>query len=324
MHRLRSSWRTRRFSSPLTHTTSCTSCSYRSSASPKIPSPTLPLHALIPPGSTNHSTLSSFLAHARRTSLGPNSPVFVGTCFEYHVLASLRPFGFSLQRVGRTADNGIDLLGTWTVPSHPVPIRVLLQCKNHARALNPEHVRELEGAFAGAPAGWRRAGVMGFLVSPKPASRGVREAVGRSNMPIGYVMVDGIDHASAQMGEEEGGGKLRQFLWNKEAQQKGLEGLGVTMKYSPGITGAEVEEEVALTWNGWAIKRLAEPQLSTTLDATIDGGRIITDVSTIQTTLSSVVEDAVTPTPNKRGRPRKDGSVTTTPTKPKGQKKKNG
>jgi hypothetical protein len=231
------------------------------------------------------------------------------------------------------------------VPSHHVPVRVLLQCKNHARALNPEHVRELEGAFGGAPVGWRRGtksrgksvdkgenNVMGFLVSPRQASKGVREAVARSRLPVGYIMVDGvgIDGTHDQLFEQhslmdgsESGGKVRQFLWNKEAQERGLEGLGVTTRYSPGSNtqpeasiSSEMDKEVVLTWNGWAIKRLAEP------DVQVSNGQGSLEMSTAESMFKSVDEVSTTgittsldnsipevlPVPKKRGRPRKDAS----------------
>lgn len=248
----------------------------------------------ITPGSQHHSSLSTFLAHATRTSLSPTSNVYIGTHYEYTVLRALAPLGFTLTRTGRTSDNGIDLLGTWTVPSHPLPLRVLVQCKSHARALKPEHVRELEGAFGGAPAGWRGDGVLGFLVSPKTTSKGVREALGRSKWPVGYFMIDGNgnvgDNGTASMaGEFTRNGKVRQLLWNHEAAKNGLEGLGVTVRHGE-KTGIEngVAREVALMWNGRVITRTEGEE----------GG----DLEEL------VVEKQVVK--NKRGRPRKDTTVT--------------
>jgi hypothetical protein len=250
-------------------------------------SPAAQLLPLIPHGSQHHTSLPTFLAHAARTSLSPTSPLFIGTHYEYTVLCALSAIGFTLTRTGRSSDNGIDLLGTWTVPSHPAPLRVLLQCKNHSRSLRPEHVRELEGAFPGAPAGWKGQGVMGFLVSPKEASRGVRDAVARSKLPLGFLMVKPIGQeglvgdGSLGEGNEGNEGKVLQFLWNQEAAQCGLEGLGVTMRYGedPGM------KEVALTWNGWAIKK-TEAENSGSLEKL------------------SLEKDE--PVKRKRGRPRKD------------------
>jgi len=47
----------------------------------------------------------------------------------------------------REVDYGIDLLGTWSVPSALQPLKVLIQCKAFARKIEPSQARELEGAF---------------------------------------------------------------------------------------------------------------------------------------------------------------------------------
>src|SRR6201994_1617377 len=188
-------------------------CTYRTkSASAPIPShqsSQLSTASTIIPGSQYHSSLPTFLTHARSTNLSPNSPVYIGTYYEYIVLSALAPLGFSLVRTGRTSDNGIDLLGTWSLPHMAAPMRVLIQCKSHVRPLRPEHVRELEGAVAGAPSGWKDA--LGILVSPREGSKGVRERVSTSKYPVGYLMVDGngngnndtANAAAASIGELE-------------------------------------------------------------------------------------------------------------------------
>jgi hypothetical protein len=140
--------------------------------------------------------------------------------------------------VGGVSDCGIDLLGTWgALPSLPAgarPLRVLAQCKAVQRP-GPHLIRELEGAFAGAPAGWRgRGGVVGLLVTEKPATKGIREALARSRWPMGFV-------ACSRAGE------VGQFLWNARAEEAGLEGLGVGMRYVDGGGGGK---ELVLTWKG--------------------------------------------------------------------------
>jgi len=109
--------------------------------------------------------------------------------------------------------------------------------------------------------------------------------VGRSVCPVGYVMVDDGDGGNgngneAGIEEEKGDGldtpgvqeqglvtnegKVRQFLWNWRAQQVGLEGMGVTLRYSQDAKGGhdEADKEIALTWNGWAINRLGDTSTS--------------------------------------------------------------
>ena len=218
--------------------------------------PTVPTRKAAGSSSQQHHDLASFIQHATREGLSPTSTVYTGTYYEYLVAASLARFGFRLDRTGGAHDLGIDLLGTWDVPSAPRPLRVLLQCKAHRRKLAPENLRELEGAFGGAPAAWRGDGVLGFLVSKGAASKGVIDALQRSRSPIGFMQCDDA-------------GVVRQFLWNHAAQQWGLQGLGVTTRFvspDPGVGVKEkgatavggVEKEITLTWNGWMIQRSLE------------------------------------------------------------------
>ncbi|KAG5940777.1 hypothetical protein E4U59_002219 [Claviceps monticola] len=157
--------------------------------------------------SPNHSDLASFVCYAKRTGLDEDSTVYVGTRYEYMVAQSLARYGFDVTRVGGAFDGGIDLVGTWTIPSPatlPLSMRVLIQCKGGSQRAGPRHIRELEGAFVGAPAGWRGTGVLAVLVSEYPATEGVRKSLGRSQWPL--VMI-----------------------WNQRAQELGLEAYGVTV-----------------------------------------------------------------------------------------------
>lgn len=203
--------------------------------------------SVIAPGSEQHNDLPSFLDYAKRLELSETSTVYVGTHYEYTVASSLQNLGFDLTRTGRASDYGIDLLGHWNIPSLPRPIRVLLQCKAHSKGLTPAHVRELEGAFPGAPAGWRGGGVMGFLVATHQATKGMRDALIRSHLPMGFLQ------ATAE-------GTLLQFIWNHEAAKQGLEGMGVTNRFTPQTEekhseGNGLEQKIALTWKGWTLSK---------------------------------------------------------------------
>ncbi|KAE8148379.1 hypothetical protein BDV25DRAFT_168511 [Aspergillus avenaceus] len=193
----------------------------------KLPSP--PPHP-----SPHHYDLKSFLAYAEKSSLSLTTTSYVGTHYEYTVQQTLRNVAFSLHRVGGRSDAGIDLVGTWHLPGHEHALRAIVQCKSFKTKLGPNIVRELEGTFHQAPVGWRTGEhKLGVLVSPREATKGVREALARSTFPLMWMMV-------------ERGGVLRQVLWNGRAErQLGLVGLGVEMRYS----GAEVEG-VTLTWDG--------------------------------------------------------------------------
>ncbi|KAI7214835.1 hypothetical protein KC333_g5796 [Hortaea werneckii] len=215
---------------------------------------------LLPPTSQKHHDLASFLEYAERTSLNPTSTVYRGTHFEYTAAQALGDYAFKLRRTGRSNDLGIDLVGHWHLPAsstttagsdqpdagaagHAMP--VLVQCK--ASKLTPSMVRELEGAYIGAPAGWRGDGVLAVLVSTVPATKGVSAAVQRSQWPL----------AVMQIGRD---GILRQFLWNSKAAEAGLTGLGVTTKYASktGDDGRQegVEQSIGLTWmdKAWKTK----------------------------------------------------------------------
>lgn len=200
----------------------------------------------------NHHDLPSFLNYANRIGLSPTSTSYVGTYYEYAVQNTLRRLGFSLTRVGGRDDSGVDLLGTWHLPSNPHPLRVIVQCKALKGKLGPNLVRELEGAFIGAPNGWRGEGVLGILVSPKSATKGVREAMGRCRWAMGWIMVD----------NQEGMGRVRQLLWNRTAARIGLEGVTVTMKYGEKKDGQEgeggLDGECVLLWKDRPIEALPD------------------------------------------------------------------
>jgi hypothetical protein len=184
--------------------------------------------------STNHHDLKTYLDYASRAGLDSKSTVFVGTRYEYTVQEVLKRLGFSLQQTGGASDYGIDLLGEWKLPAVPLNLRVLVQCKALAKKSGPNFVRELEGAFVGAPAGWQGNGVIGLLVSQKPATKGMRDALARSRWPMGAVTCTSE-------------GRLVQMLWNKKAEDEGLTGVGVGIRY-----GADnlSEEEIHLTFKG--------------------------------------------------------------------------
>ncbi|KJR82316.1 uncharacterized protein SPSK_03559 [Sporothrix schenckii 1099-18] len=228
-------------------------------------SPSPPLIYPDQPRSVKHNDLSSFLRYAERAGLDTGSTTYVGTHYEYTVADHLALLGFSLRRVGGASDRGIDLLGTWALPIPKStselpqePLRAIVQCKAGAgQRVGPHLVRELEGAFIGAPVGWRsRVGdsgslggheggdgtgsclpVIGILVTEKPATKGVRDALSRSRWPMAYIYC-----ASA--------GHVRQMLWNQQAEKTcGLTGLGVTLRHaSDEYEGAYTH--IVLTWQG--------------------------------------------------------------------------
>ncbi|KAI2473081.1 hypothetical protein F4781DRAFT_261487 [Annulohypoxylon bovei var. microspora] len=220
-----------------------------SSTSTSPPNHTL-LYPENPGSSSEHHDLASYAAYAARTGLDVTSKTYAGTRYEYTVAAALSTLGFELRRIGGRDDCGIDLLGTWRLPTAPPsspnpppPLRVLVQCKAssaQSTKVGPHQIRELEGAFAGAPAGWRSSspgsGVLGFLVAQKPATKGVRDALGRSRWPMGFASCTAD-------------GRLEQMVWNGRAEEEGLEGLGVGVRFSEDDAGGS-GQRLVLTWKG--------------------------------------------------------------------------
>lgn len=173
------------------------------------------------PPTKEHNDRLSFLDYAARVELDPASTVYNGTLYEYTTQQSFRRLGMNLQRSGGAFDNGIDLVGTWSIPQFRRPLKVIVSCKLQGKTTQtgPRLVRELEGAFVGAPIGWRERGVIGILVTPKAATKGMRQALGRSRWPMGFAMCS-TD------------GAITQLLWNQVASVTGLEDLGVGVRYS--------------------------------------------------------------------------------------------
>ncbi|KAM3507290.1 hypothetical protein MY11210_007213 [Beauveria gryllotalpidicola] len=194
------------------------------------------------PATTQHDNLASFTSYAERTGLDPTSTVYVGTHYEYTVAASLARYGLTLRRVGGARDRGTDLLGTWILPdaTGSSALRVLVQCKaGVGQRVGPQHVRELEGARAGAPPGWRGDDVLVVLACERAATKGVREALGRSRWPMAYVFCEG------------GGGAVRQILWNNKAEESELAGVGVGARHVG--EGEDEDTELVLMRKGRAL-----------------------------------------------------------------------
>ncbi|CAG8388386.1 unnamed protein product [Penicillium salamii] len=196
----------------------------------KLPSPPSPL--------SQHNDMTKFLSYAKHISLPETSTVYVGTHYEYTVQGTLRRYALSLNRIGGRDDAGIDLVGTWHLPEREREraLRVIVQCKALKTKVGPNIVRELEGSLRQAPVGWRTDQTVGVLVSPREATKGVRDTLARSAYPIFWMMI-------------ERDGSLKQALWNSSAEELGIGPLGVETRYGTAEFG-EVTKQIALTWDG--------------------------------------------------------------------------
>ena len=102
-------------------------------------------------------------------------------------------------------------------------------------------MRELEGAFNGAPQGWKGEQVVGVLCATREATKGVREAVRHSRRPVVWIMLQDVGN---------GQGRVRQVLWNQRVAAVGAEGVGVQLRHWMGEDGQGMDCEMALMWEG--------------------------------------------------------------------------
>jgi hypothetical protein len=183
-----------------------------------------------------HTNLRTFLRYAKLTGLSEHSNIYVGTRYEYTCQETLSHFGFDLQRTGGAFDAGIDLLGSWRVPTRPAtnPLRALVQCKFRRAKPGPSLVRELEGAFVGAPLAWKGGDLeqaVGVLCVPGEPTKAVREAVKRCGRPVMLARV-----------REDGGAPVVCF-WNRAVEAL-VSGVEVGVRYRDG------EKEAVLIFQG--------------------------------------------------------------------------
>lgn len=212
----------------------------------RSPSPKRRQSLLAPP--QKHHDLASFLEYAERANLKKGTTVYKGHHYEYTVVEALKRYNFTLQKMGRQNDLGIDLLGTWHLPAEPHELRIIISCK--ASKPKPCFVRELEGAYVGAPAGWRGQDVMALLVTRDPATPGVRDALQRSRLPMGFAQITEL-------------GYMQQLMWNHAAQESRLTGMSVTNTYRKpegepltSSVGGRLPGAISLLWMGkqWSSK----------------------------------------------------------------------
>ncbi|KAF2034138.1 hypothetical protein EK21DRAFT_57155 [Setomelanomma holmii] len=144
---------------------------------------------ILSPGSPHHNSLPTFLEYAKRAKLAPTRTVYIGTHYEYTVALALMRLGFSLLRIGKKFDAGIDLIGHWALAPLREPMRIIIQCKARQGSIYPNTMREMEGSFQGVPPDWRNKDVLGLLVTTNKATKGTLEALGQSRHPMGFVMV---------------------------------------------------------------------------------------------------------------------------------------
>ncbi|KAI9671651.1 MAG: hypothetical protein M1831_003179 [Alyxoria varia] len=120
-------------------------------------------------------------------------------------------------------------------------LRAFVQCKALGKKIKPNVIRELEGTFAGLSRSIhdRSSSVahtsdanssseiptIALLAAPKGATPGVRDALKRSKLPMGFMLV-GLRT-----------GRLAQVFWNSAAKRVGLKGVKVEVRYNGAGSG---------------------------------------------------------------------------------------
>jgi hypothetical protein len=98
-------------------------------------------------------------------------------------------------------------------------IPVVVQCKRLKGKVGPNLIRELEGAVATGKMGGG-SNTVGVLVGTRGATKGVREAMGRSRVGICWVMLEAEEEAGEGEGEAE----------EEQKEQQGFDGILQAMK----------------------------------------------------------------------------------------------
>ena len=178
---------------------------------------------------SSHDSLESFRAYARSTSLSTSSTYYVGTLYEYTVATILARYNMSLHRCGGGDDKGIDLRGSWSLPSGD-KLPVIAQCKAESRKLGPRHVRELEGASL-----MESSHTLAILATLLDYTKAAQRQVMSSSRPLALCV---INHDA----------RLSHLVWNAPAAE--LIGPGVSVQTRYFAAAVDLPHELVLTYQG--------------------------------------------------------------------------
>ncbi|TPX48274.1 hypothetical protein SeMB42_g03060 [Synchytrium endobioticum] len=172
----------------------------------------------------------------------PLSAVEKGLALERAAIKVLSRFHFQLRHVGGANDRGVDLRGTWPLPSARSsppsqqlsppslipPINVIIQCKNEATCIGPKVIRELEGTLT------KETGLtLGLLVTSNGLSRRALDAIQAATLPIGFATIDNIYNPT-----------LVELQFNHVAQRTILSDIVIAPRYVKAENGAWTRQVV--------------------------------------------------------------------------------
>lgn len=154
-----------------------------------------------------------------------------------------------LDHCGGRADRGIDLRGTWTIPSltnepsdKPRVFPVVVSCKATKGKSSPQYIRELEGAI-----GHASSNTIGIMATISHCTPGAKQQMLLSQRALAYCYT--TPYAN--------GGYISQFVWNKAAGVL-LQGLSASIRHTPGKE--ETGGRVVLTVNGQVLCKLGQKE----------------------------------------------------------------
>lgn len=132
--------------------------------------------------------LHDYLAYARTNQVNTTSTVFTGTVYEHSVLHLLQTTLAidRLQVVGGANDQGVDIVGQWTLP--PTQIDVYVQCKAVGKPVGARTVREMIGACQLVTRQTTNS-LLVFVLSPQRMTLHGARAVDNTPLPLVYVQI---------------------------------------------------------------------------------------------------------------------------------------
>lgn len=114
----------------------------------------------------------------------------IGTAYELLCASLLKKYKIEFVKVGKTADRGIDLRGSWNL-SKEYTIPVLGQCKYQSRAISSSTIRDFEGSILAETVGGQTP--IGFLISNMHLSKEAKIQFKGSRISMGFIQTIEIE-----------------------------------------------------------------------------------------------------------------------------------
>ncbi|KAF9403078.1 hypothetical protein BGX21_007236 [Mortierella sp. AD011] len=194
-----------------------------------------------------HNDLESFKELHHNTK----STIYRGTLFEYQTQNILRKcLGIYTQRFAGNGDCGVDLRGTWFLPTSTSSkpgdmvrhLKVIVQCKWSNSKIGPKYVRELQGSLS-----YETQPTMAILAISSDFTRLALSPYASSLWPMALVVIDA---------EKQQCSKL---MWNRAAERV-MHGVQLGTRWSCNTDG-KLESQPVLCFDGVPIERVPGPHL---------------------------------------------------------------